>query len=375
MTRPNIHIVLTDDWELRGNGSGNMEKIQFDTINKLCDIYDNFGIKGTFNAEIMQQIYHLKYGEKHHKLLKLAADWEKYLLDIYSKGHDVQLHIHPQWHEAKYENGKWRFTNSWSICDLDKDVLDQLVFDCKSYLDNLIRKIDTSYSCISFRAGSWHIAPHDHIFRVLAENGIKIDYSIAPKLFKTIESNNSISIADYRNCEELFLPYYPDLNDARKVSAFKQPIIECPTHTFKTSILERIINSRMKNKPNSVLPNRENIYTSKPNQKNGIANKLKRIHKALTNNYIVSDLSNMSYKMLKRAISDIRKRAKKSGWETVPIIFENHTKDIGNFEPIYRFCDHLTQQNDIKVITISQLYENFNQLIYKPIKKCPNKNK
>ena len=79
MTRPNLHIVLTDDWELRGNGSGNMEKIQFDTINKLCDIYDNFGIKGTFNAEIMQQIYHLKYGEKHHKLLKLAADWEKYL--------------------------------------------------------------------------------------------------------------------------------------------------------------------------------------------------------------------------------------------------------------------------------------------------------
>jgi hypothetical protein len=30
-----IHLVLTDDWELCSDGSGNMRRIQFDTMKQL----------------------------------------------------------------------------------------------------------------------------------------------------------------------------------------------------------------------------------------------------------------------------------------------------------------------------------------------------
>lgn len=49
-----VQLVLTDDWELRGNGSGNMRRIQFDSMRALLDIYERHGLKASFNAEVMQ---------------------------------------------------------------------------------------------------------------------------------------------------------------------------------------------------------------------------------------------------------------------------------------------------------------------------------
>lgn len=49
-----VHLVLTDDWELRGDGSGDIELMQFDSLSKLTGIYNQYGTKSSFNAEVMQ---------------------------------------------------------------------------------------------------------------------------------------------------------------------------------------------------------------------------------------------------------------------------------------------------------------------------------
>jgi hypothetical protein len=72
-----VQLVLTDDWELRGNGSGNMRRIQFDSMRALLDIYERHGLKASFNAEVMQQLYHLKLGADNPALLELAREWEE----------------------------------------------------------------------------------------------------------------------------------------------------------------------------------------------------------------------------------------------------------------------------------------------------------
>src|SRR5262245_28843409 len=95
-----IHLVLSDDWELRGDGSGNMEALQFRTMRKLCDLYEARGLRASFNAEVMQQLTHLRQGRQNSELAALAEQWEQHVQDAYRRGHDVQLHIHPQWTQA-----------------------------------------------------------------------------------------------------------------------------------------------------------------------------------------------------------------------------------------------------------------------------------
>ena len=39
---------------------------------------------------------------------KVIADVKRALADLLRRGHKLQLHLHPQWHGARYENGTWK---------------------------------------------------------------------------------------------------------------------------------------------------------------------------------------------------------------------------------------------------------------------------
>ena len=75
MTR--IQLVLVDDWELRGDGSGDMRRIQFDTLGRLLDVYERHGLRASINAEVMQQLHHLRHGAHDANLAALAREWEE----------------------------------------------------------------------------------------------------------------------------------------------------------------------------------------------------------------------------------------------------------------------------------------------------------
>jgi hypothetical protein len=47
-----IHLALVDDWELSGNGSGNIRQLQFEPMRRLVGIYNRLGIRSSFNAEV-----------------------------------------------------------------------------------------------------------------------------------------------------------------------------------------------------------------------------------------------------------------------------------------------------------------------------------
>jgi hypothetical protein len=101
-----VKLVLSDDWELRGDGSGNMRAIQFSTIRRLCDIYEAHGLRGSFNVEVFQQLVHLGLRDSNPELAALSQEWEEVVRETYQRGHDVQLHLHPQWSAATYSGGR-----------------------------------------------------------------------------------------------------------------------------------------------------------------------------------------------------------------------------------------------------------------------------
>ena len=88
----------------------------------------------------------------------------------------------------------------------------------------MIRHIDS----LAFRAGALAAAPSAHLFKSLANLGIQLDVSIAAGVFV----NDQNLQLDYRNCEETFLPFYPMMEDARRVSDKREQIVCVPLNHF-----------------------------------------------------------------------------------------------------------------------------------------------
>jgi hypothetical protein len=67
-----IYLALVDDWELSGNGSGDIRQLQFEPLRRLVSIYNRLNIHGSFNAEVMQQITFRQFQDRHKELKPLA---------------------------------------------------------------------------------------------------------------------------------------------------------------------------------------------------------------------------------------------------------------------------------------------------------------
>src|SRR5438552_8696040 len=77
--QPLIHLAFVDDWELSGDGSGDPHELQFRPMRELVRIYNSHSIRGSFNAEVMQQLTFRKLGDEHpegnSKLTYRAIAW------------------------------------------------------------------------------------------------------------------------------------------------------------------------------------------------------------------------------------------------------------------------------------------------------------
>src|SRR5262245_34452097 len=217
---PTIYLALTHDWELRGDGSGDIEEIQFAPLRRLLEIYEKFGARTTFMPDVMQQVTFRKLQDDHTELKTAADSWDEHVREAHRHGHDVQLHLHSQWSDAAYENGRWKLRGSWSLLDYDREAAAIMLTDSKNYLEDCLRSIDHRYRCVAFRASALALAPSTFLLPVLTALGIQIDVSVAAGFFLL---NQTLQL-DYRACVEKFLPYYPKMDDARQLSAHAEPI-------------------------------------------------------------------------------------------------------------------------------------------------------
>ncbi|HKU51058.1 MAG TPA: hypothetical protein VJQ25_01215, partial [Nitrospira sp.] len=133
------HLALVDDWELSGNGSGDIRQLQFEPLRRLVAIYNRLGIHGSFNAEVMQQITFRQHEDQHTELKVLADEWDETVRETYRQGHDIQLHIHPQWRNAEYKDGRWKLTADWSILNYSREDALEMLQRGKEYLENLLK--------------------------------------------------------------------------------------------------------------------------------------------------------------------------------------------------------------------------------------------
>lgn len=366
-----ISLVLSDDWELRGDGSGNMVSLQFRPMRALMDLYERYGVRGTFNAEVLQQLAHREWGRRVPELASLADAWDACIVECVSRGHDVQLHLHPQWTDAAYDGG-WRLGGRWLITDYTEAEARDMVRRGRQYLEALIRPHVPEYRVVSFRGGSWALAPSPFMLQVLADNGIVFDMSIVPGVAYRLPMGR----LDYRDVDEGFFPYYPDMDDARRMADAPQPVVCVPTNTFPAP-------PRLPHKLLFLL--RALGLTRAPGLRGWLAAPFETPHpdSGVARTYgqrwmkngspgaeaaeedaeplgpvpriQIADLSQLCYAEMRHMLRWARRRAANAHTGAAPVILENHTKDAGDLAPIERLLRTVAGSADLEVVTASEL--------------------
>jgi len=372
---PRIHLALVDDWELRGDGSGTMEKIQLEPLRRLLEIYDANGLRASINAEVMQQLAHRRHAARHAALGHLADRWDEAVLDATRRGHDVQLHTHCQWSRSEFDGERWRLDGDWNITRYSRSEASDIIASSKAYLETLLRRVHPEYAVSSYRAGSWAIAPSEHMMEILCENGVGLDVSIVGGM----KIDNAKLSLDYSRVEEDFLPFYPLKTDARRVSAQREPIVCIPTFSFvvslpffgllaathvTTGLLARVgIDwTHLTRKPSSVRLESAAYNVWAPRNAS-FAGRMLAKRKA-ENRFYIADLSEMSGLLWRRMLGEIRRKARRSGSAVVPVVLENHTKDLGDMRNIRLLAEHLARQPDIEVVRLRDIAANLRSGLY-----------
>jgi peptidoglycan/xylan/chitin deacetylase (PgdA/CDA1 family) len=169
--------VLTFDYELfLGLDSGTAMNSLIKPTNKIISILKNNGAKAIF---FVDATYLLTLKRNRHKDLPLI---EKQLKEIVSLGSSVELHLHPQWLDAKARENKWSFDtfDRYRLHSLSQGLIENIFDDGVKLLESI-----TGQKVKAFRAGGWSIAPFNLLKNSFINNNIVLDMSVLPGFIKS----------------------------------------------------------------------------------------------------------------------------------------------------------------------------------------------
>jgi hypothetical protein len=204
-----LKTIFTLDYEIHGNGTGNPYALMVEPTGRLLRQFDAYGAKLTIMADIGEILKFKQFAEErgtddyHYEAIA------RQLRDAVRDGHDVQLHIHSSYFNARHENGRW--AQDWSEYDfarLSRERMNEMIGRGKEFLETLLRPVDPNYRCNVFRAANWSVCPSSNVINALVNNGIRIDTSI----FKYGRREGRVNF-DYTTAFSALVPWRADNND------------------------------------------------------------------------------------------------------------------------------------------------------------------
>jgi hypothetical protein len=167
-----IEFVFTIDYEIYGNGVGALQELVLEPTERLRNIFRKWHSRFVAFVEVAE----LELIEANGT--DSAIDQVKHQIqNLYKEGFELGLHVHPQWHNGRYENGRWVLDYAeYNLCTLPRERIVQIVDRSIAYFRNVLSRPD--FTPISFRAGNWLFQPAQTAVSVLAARGIKIDSSV-----------------------------------------------------------------------------------------------------------------------------------------------------------------------------------------------------
>ena len=189
-----LRLALTADYEVHGDGSGDVRSCLIEPTEVLLRICEAHGTLMTLFVDACE-LWAFREVEAAGRLPAghMPATWiEQQLRDALRRGHDVQLHFHPQWLGYRFEPpNRWEpCFEHWRLPQLpgglghvdDRNSLRGLFAAGKGTLEELLQPQSPSYRCQAFRAGAWCIQPETQVLIAMREQGLRYDTTVAPGL-------------------------------------------------------------------------------------------------------------------------------------------------------------------------------------------------
>src|SRR6478752_4714891 len=103
-------LSLTVDYEIFGNGTGDVRRHVTEPTERMCRIAEKYGVPITVFFELEEYLHFVRHRRELTAELGYdpAKEMRRQAADLVNRGHDIQLHLHPQWYGAEREAGEWR---------------------------------------------------------------------------------------------------------------------------------------------------------------------------------------------------------------------------------------------------------------------------
>jgi hypothetical protein len=223
-----LRAIFTVDYEIHGNGEGCPYSLMVEPTRRILDLFDQYGAKLTIMAEVAEILKFKEYKEKHGSDDFHYEAIVNQLKEAVKGGHDVQLHIHPSYVNAKYQDGCWiQDWDEYNFAGLPFERLDELTSLGKNFLEELLKPVKSTYECVAFRAANWAVSPSRDVVRALVKNGIRIETSV----FKYGRRDGIVSF-DYSNIPSNLVPWPADESNICQKNNASQ-LIEVPIYAEK----------------------------------------------------------------------------------------------------------------------------------------------
>jgi len=167
-----IEFIFTIDYEIYGNGEGSLQTLVHEPAERLKDLFKKWEARFVAFVEAAE----LEAIEAAGSDPAIEAVKEQ-VRAFDREGFEIGLHLHPQWCNARLENGRWCLDgDEYNLCRLPQERIAEIVDRSLAYLRNMLGRTD--FHPLSYRAGNWLFQPSQAISRVLAERGFRIDSSV-----------------------------------------------------------------------------------------------------------------------------------------------------------------------------------------------------
>ena len=190
-----IRLILSVDYEIFGNGSGDVRRDMIEPTRRLLALCGRYGAKLTIMFEV-GEYWAMKQAEEAGSLhvgyspSRLIEEQIQYAV---RRGHDAQLHLHPWWIGATFEENRWRLHPEWrGISDLPNSVGSRddplsavgVLSRGKQTLESIVRTAHPEYECLVHRAGSFWGQPSQTLIAGMKQVGLIADSSVVKGLYE-----------------------------------------------------------------------------------------------------------------------------------------------------------------------------------------------
>jgi hypothetical protein len=326
-----IECIFTIDYEIFGSGEGSLRELVYEPTERLREIFSKSQARFVTFVEAAEiEMIEAQGSDPAIDLVK------RQIRDLYNDGFEIGLHLHPQWYNARHENGRWKLDyDDYNLCTLPGERIAQIINRAITYLRRVLGKPD--YAPFSFRAGNWLFQPTQPAAGILAECGVRVDSSV----FKGgMRHQHGL---DYRKALKNGL--YWKFAERVDVPAKEGIMLEIPIYTQMVPFWQMLTTKRMGME-------RKGTATDQSGSR-----QLMRIMDFLRFRHPLKlDFCRMTINELSEMLGIALQEDRNDPATFKPIVAIGHTKELVDFETVDAFMFYLQQVN-VSVSTFEGAYK------------------